>query len=163
MTTEPPVLWWARAAAVLTLILANPTATAAEPAALLQDFPRGQLVLETRGPRCLLIEVYIASSAKQRAQGLMFIESMPEFEGMYFGYGEPVGIAMWMKNTLLALDMLFIGEDMAINSVTRNTTPLSTDRIESQAAVIGVLELNAGFAERWGAEAGTRVFLELGH
>ncbi len=163
MTTKPPVLWWARAAAVLTLILANPTATAAEPAALLQDFPRGQLVLETRGPRCLLIEVYIASSAKQRAQGLMFIESMPEFEGMYFGYGEPVGIAMWMKNTLLALDMLFIGEDMAINSVTRNTTPLSTDRIESQAAVIGVLELNAGFAERWGAEAGTRVFLELGH
>ena len=163
MTTKPPVLWWARAAAVLTLILANPTATAAEPAALLQDFPRGQLVLETRGPRCLLIEVYIASSAKQRAQGLMFIESMPEFEGMYFGYGEPVGIAMWMKNTLLALDMLFIGEHMAIKSVTRNATPLSTDRIESQAAVIGVLELNAGFAERWGAEAGTRVFLELGH
>ena len=163
MTTKPPVLWWARAAAVLTLILANPTATAAEPAALLQDFPRGQLVLETRGPRCLLIEVYIASSAKQRAQGLMFIESMPEFEGMYFGYGEPVGIAMWMKNTLLALDMLFIGEDMAINSVTRNTTPLSMERIESQAAVTGVLELNAGLAERWGAEAGTRVFLELGH
>ena len=52
---------------------------------------------------------------------------------------------------------------LTINSVAKNTTPLSMERIESQAAVIGVLELNAGFAERWGAEAGTRVFLELGH
>lgn len=161
MAAKRLVRWWARAAAVLTLMLACAPATAAEPAALLHDFPRGQLVLETRGPRCLLIEIYIASSPQQRAQGLMYIESMPEFEGMYFGYREPVGIAMWMKNTLVALDMLFIAEDLTIARVAKNTTPLSTERIESQEAVIGVLELNAGFAQRWGAEAGTRVFLDL--
>lgn len=161
MATERSARWWAHAAALLTLILAGAPAIAAAPTALLHDFPRGQLVLETRGPRCLLIEIYIASSPQQRAQGLMFIESMPEFEGMYFGYGEPVGIAMWMKNTLIALDMLFIGEDLTIAGVAKNTTPLSTERIESQEAVIGVLELNAGFAQRWGAEAGTRVFIEL--
>lgn len=160
MATERPAHRWVRAAAVLTLMVACAPATAAEPAALLHDFPRGQLVLETRGPRCLLIEIYIAASPQQRAQGLMYIESMPEFEGMYFGYGEPVGIAMWMKNTLMALDMLFIAEDLAIASVAKNTTPLSTERIESQVAVIGVLELNAGFAERWGAETGTRVYLD---
>jgi uncharacterized membrane protein (UPF0127 family) len=150
-----------RAAALLASILGTLPAIAAEPAALLRDFPRGQLVLETRGPRCLLIETYIASSQEQRAQGLMFIESMAEFEGMYFGYGEPVGIAMWMKNTLLALDMLFIRQDLTIASIARNTTPMSTERIESQEAVIGVLELNAGFAQRWGATVGTRVYLDL--
>jgi uncharacterized membrane protein (UPF0127 family) len=150
-----------RAAALLASILGTLPAIAAEPAALLRDFPRGQLVLETRGPRCLLIETYIASSQEQRAQGLMFIESMAEFEGMYFGYGEPVGIAMWMKNTLLALDMLFIRQDLTIASIARNTIPMSTERIESQEAVIGVLELNAGFAQRWGAAVGTRVHLDL--
>jgi uncharacterized membrane protein (UPF0127 family) len=139
------------------LILNAAPAIGAEPAALLRDFPRGQLVLETRGPRCLLIEIHIAASPEQRAQGLMFIESMAEFEGMYFGYGEPVGIAMWMKNTPLALDMLFIRQDLSIASVAQNTTPMSTERIESKEAVIGVLELNAGFAQRWGADIGTRV------
>ena len=149
------------AAALLALILTISPAIGAEPAALLRDFPRGQLVLETSGPRCLLIEIYIASSQEQRAQGLMFIESMAEFEGMYFGYGEPVGIAMWMKNTPLALDMLFIRQDLRISSVASNTTPMSTERFESKEAVIGVLELNAGFARRWRAEAGTRVHLNI--
>ncbi|MEZ5562801.1 MAG: DUF192 domain-containing protein [Gammaproteobacteria bacterium] len=158
MTTRQPGHRPAGVAALLALILAGPLAMAAEPAALLRDFPRGQIVLETRGPRCLLIDIYVASSPEQRAQGLMFIESMAEFEGMYFGYDEPVGIAMWMKNTPLSLDMLFIREDLTIASIARNTTPLSTERIESQEAVIGVLELNAGFASRWGAETGTRVY-----
>ena len=149
------------AAALLALILTGHAASGAEPAALLQDFPRGQLVLETRGPRCLLIDIYIAASQEQRVQGLMFIESMAEFEGMYFGYGEPAGLVMWMKNTPLALDMLFIRQDLRISSVARDTTPMSTERIRSKEAVIGVLELNAGFAQRWGAEAGTRVYLDL--
>jgi uncharacterized membrane protein (UPF0127 family) len=160
MGTDQSRRWWqASAAALLALILAGPGAMAAEPAELLRDFSRGQLVLETRGPRCLLIEIHIAASPQQRSQGLMFIESMDEFEGMYFGYDEPVGIAMWMKNTPLALDMLFIRADRTIASIARNTVPLSTERIESQEAVIGVLELNAGFANRWGVEAGTRVYL----
>ncbi|MBM4221466.1 MAG: DUF192 domain-containing protein [Gammaproteobacteria bacterium] len=155
--------WPAGVAALLMLVLAGPAAMAAEPAGLLRDFPRGQLVLETRGPRCLLISIYIAASPQQRSQGLMFIESMAEFEGMYFGYEEPVGIAMWMKNTPLALDMLFIRKDRRIASIARNTTPLSTERIESQEAVTGVLELNAGFARRWGVEVGTRVYLDGGY
>jgi uncharacterized membrane protein (UPF0127 family) len=163
MKAERALNRWISALGSLVLIAAGIPVMAAEPSALLHDFPRGQLVLETRGPRCLLIEIYIASSPQQRAQGLMYIESMAEFEGMYFGYREPVGIAMWMKNTPLSLDMVFIREDLTIASIARRTTPLSTERIESQEAVIGVLELNAGFAERWGTEAGTRVYLELQH
>ena len=161
MTTDPSARWQYAVAVLLALSVIGTPLMAAEPANLLADFPRGQLVLETRGPRCLLIEIYIAATAGQRAQGLMFIESMPEVEGMYFGYTEPVGIAMWMKNTPLALDMLFIRQNLTIASIASNTVPMSTERIEAQEAVIGVLELNAGFARRWGADAGTRVHLVL--
>lgn len=146
----------ALAAAVL-LGLGSGRAPSLEPSHLVTGFPRSQAVLETAGPRCLLVNVYIASSAEQRIQGLMFVEALPEFEGMYFGYNSPVEISMWMKNTLLSLDMLFIREDRTVGRVARDTRPLSTERISSGGPVVGVLELNAGFARRWRVEPGTRL------
>ena len=144
-------------AAGVVLGLASGPAAALEPAHLVAGFPRGQLVLETAGPRCLLIDVYVASTAEQRAQGLMYVEVLPEFEGMYFGYNMPVEVIMWMKNTLLPLDMVFIAEDGTVGRVARDTQPLSLERISSGGPVAGVLELNAGFARRWRVEPGTRV------
>ena len=143
--------------ASVALALASGRAAALQPAHLVEGFPRGQLVLETAGPRCLLVDVYIASTAEQRAQGLMFVEVLPEFEGMYFGYNMPVEVIMWMKNTLLALDMVFVTEDGKVGRVARDTQPLSMERISSGDPVAGVLELNAGFARRWRVEPGTRV------
>ncbi len=130
-----------------------------EPAHLVTGFPRSQAVLVTTGPRCLRIDLYVASTEEQRAQGLMYVEVLPEFEGMYFGYGAPVEIAMWMKNTVLSLDMLFIREDGAVGQIARNTRPQSTDRITSNGPVVGVLELSAGFARRWRVEPGSRLLL----
>jgi len=145
--------------ATLLLGLAPGSAPGLQPSHLVTGFPRSKSVLETAGPRCLLIDVYIASNAEQRAQGLMFVESLPEFEGMYFGYNEPVEIAMWMKNTALPLDILFIREDGTVGRVAQNTKPYSTERITSSGPVVGVLELNAGFARRWRVEPGTRLLL----
>jgi uncharacterized membrane protein (UPF0127 family) len=145
-------------AAVL-LGLASGSAVSLQPSHLVTTFPRGQALLETAGPRCLLVDVYITTTAEQRAQGLMFVESLPEFEGMYFGYSSPVEIIMWMKNTLLSLDMLFILEDSTVGRVVRETQPRSTERISSGGPVVGVLELNAGFARRWRVEPGTRLLL----
>jgi uncharacterized membrane protein (UPF0127 family) len=144
-----PILFW---------LLSGPAA-GLEPAHLVAGFPRGQAVLETAGPRCLLLDVYFASSPSQRSQGLMFVESLGEFEGMYFGYDSPRELAMWMKNTVLSLDMLFIRPDGTLGHISRDTEPLSTTRISSGGAVVGVLELNAGFARRWRAEPGTRFWL----
>lgn len=127
-----------------------------EPAHLAAGFPRGQAVLETAGPRCLLIDVFIASTPAQRTQGLMYVESLGEFEGMYFGYNTPLELIMWMKNTVLPLDMLFVRPDGAVASIARDTEPFSTKRISSGEPVAGVLELNAGFARRWRVEPGTR-------
>lgn len=145
-------------AAVL-LGLASGPAVSLQPSHLVTALPRGQALIETAGPRCLLVDVYIATTAEQRAQGLMFVESLPEFEGMYFGYNSPVEIIMWMKNTLLSLDMLFIREDNTVGRVARDTQPLSTERISSGEPVVGVLELNAGFARHWRVEPGTRLLL----
>ena len=146
------------AAAVALWLLSGP-AVGLEPAHLVADFERGLVLLETQGPRCLLIDTYFASTARQRAQGLMFVESLGEFEGMYFGYASAVELNMWMKNTLVPLDMLFVREDGTVGRIARDTQPLSTDRIASGGAVVGVLELNAGFARRWRVTPGTGFWL----
>ena len=144
-------------AGAMLLGLAPARSPALEPAHLVAGFPRGQVVLETSGPRCLLIDLYIASTPRQRSQGLMFVESLGEFEGMYFGNDTPAVLVMWMKNTVLSLDMLFIRPDGAIGTIVRDTKPYSTARISSGDEAIGVLELNAGFARRWRVETGTRL------
>lgn len=151
---------WALACPILLWMLSGPAA-GLEPAHLVAGFPQGQAVLETGGPRCLLIDLFIASTPEQRAQGLMFVESLGEFEGMYFGYNSPVELVMWMKNTAVSLDMLFIRPDGAVGSIARDTQPFSTTRIGSGGPAIGVLELNAGFASRWRVSPGTRILLLL--
>ncbi len=156
MRTE--LLAAALASSILLGLLSGPAA-GLQPAHLVADFPRGLAVLETRGPRCLLIDVFFASTPLQRSQGLMFVESLGEFEGMYFGYDAPLELVMWMKNTVLPLDMLFIRPDGTVASIARDTEPFSTKRISSGGAVVGVLELNAGFARRWRVEPGTRLRL----
>ena len=131
----------------------------ATPPGLVAGFPTGQAVLETRGPRCLLLDVYFATTGEQRTQGLMFVESLPEFSGMYFGYSAPAELTMWMKNTLLSLDMVFVRVDGTVSLIVPDTPPRSTDLISSGGPVAGVLELNAGFARRWRVEPGTRLLL----
>lgn len=143
--------------AIVLLGLSPGPAASLQPSYLVTGFPRSQAVLETAGPRCLLLDLYVASTAEQRAQGLMYVEALPEFEGMYFGSSSPMEVIMWMKNTVLSLDMLFIREDSTIGHVVRDTQPLSTERISSSGPVVGVLELNAGFARRWHVESGTRL------
>lgn len=148
----------ALAGSILLWFLSGP-AVGLEPAHLVAGSPRGQGVLETSGPRCLLVDLFMASTPAQRTQGLMFVESLGEFEGMYFGYGTPRELVMWMKDTVLPLDMLFIRADGTVASIARDTEPFSTKRISSEGAVVGVLELNAGFARHWRVAPGTRFLL----
>jgi uncharacterized membrane protein (UPF0127 family) len=130
---------------------------AANPTRFLVDFRQSRAVIETSGNMCLLLSIYLAESSAQRAQGLMFIEQMDEMEGMLFTYPQPVGMTMWMKNTYIPLDMLFIRQDGSISNIAKNTTPLSTSRISSSEPVPMVLELNGGFTDRWLIQAGNRL------
>jgi hypothetical protein len=151
------LVWLIAVAGALLLGLAGPGARSAEPATLVAGFPRGQALLETSGPRCLLLDVYYATTMQQRAQGLMYVERMEEFEGMYFASGEPAELTMWMKNTILPLDMMFVSGNGTVTAIARDTQPYSTAHISSGGPVSGVLEVNGGFARRWQVTTGTRL------
>ncbi|WP_421781633.1 DUF192 domain-containing protein [Kiloniella litopenaei] len=98
--------------------------------------------------------IEIASSNEERSQGLMYRKSMAVNAGMLFVYEKPNNVTMWMKNTYIPLDMLFLNSEGRIVYIKENTTPHSTKTISSDQDVIGVLELNAGTAFRLGIKIG---------
>jgi uncharacterized membrane protein (UPF0127 family) len=138
------------------LFSGTPTESA-RPARLLEGFDRSRAIIETSRNICLLLELYLADTASQQSRGLMYVEQLDENEGMLFRHSRPFQINMWMKNTYIPLDMLFIRSDGSIANIATNTTPLSTDRISSSEPVPAVLEMNAGFAQRWRVESGDRL------
>lgn len=114
------------------------------------------LVVETRnGPVSFTVE--IADTDAERAVGLMNRESMPDDHGMLFDFGATRDIYMWMKNTILPLDMIFITQDGVIAGIAADTVPFSEAVIASPGPVAYVLEINAGTSERRGIAAGDKV------
>lgn len=103
------------------------------------------------------IQAYVARTARQRARGLMYVSFLPADQGMLFLYPRPQPVRMWMKNTLIPLDMLFIDAAGRIIGIARETEPLSTAVIASPGPVAAVLELNAGSAAAWRLAPGDRV------
>jgi uncharacterized membrane protein (UPF0127 family) len=101
--------------------------------------------------------VELAISADQRAQGLMNRREMADDHGMLFDFGLSRRAAMWMKNTYLPLDMLFIRKDGTIARIAADTEPQSEAIIDSREPVHFVLELNAGASSRLGIAAGDKV------
>lgn len=119
-------------------------------------FGRGEVVIETRdGARRFTVE--IARTTDQRQRGLMYRTELARDGGMLFVFDQPGEVRMWMKNTLIPLDMLFIEEGGRIRRIARRTTPLSEKTIASGGPVSAVLELAAGTAERLGIAPGDRV------
>lgn len=122
----------------------------------LDSFQRSTLVIESRGGRHEF-EVWIADSPPRRARGLMFVERLETGTGMLFLYGQPQPISMWMKNTLIPLDMLFVASDGRITRVARDTKPRTLGTISSLGLVTAVIEIGGGEARRLGIEPGDRV------
>jgi uncharacterized membrane protein (UPF0127 family) len=116
-----------------------------------------QLSISTQGGQRQSFRVEVARNDADRAQGLMFRRAMPADQGMLFDFGRVEPVSMWMQNTYLPLDMLFIRSDGTIARIAANTEPLSTRTIPSGEPVLAVLELNAGTAAKLGIKAGDRV------
>jgi uncharacterized membrane protein (UPF0127 family) len=132
-------------------LLLAPVAIAAEKAALVLNSESGQH----------RFEVEIAATDETRRVGLMFRRSLGEQEGMLFLYEPPQLISMWMQNTYIPLDMIFIDADNRVHRIVERTEPFSTDVIESGGVVKGVLEVNAGTAARIGLKPGDRVSYDV--
>lgn len=103
------------------------------------------------------IEVEIAETPEQSAIGLMFRTDLPEGQGMLFPSAAPREAAMWMRNTFIPLDMVFIRADGIVHRIEAMTEPLSERIIESKGPVLAVLELKGGAAARLGLKPGDKV------
>jgi uncharacterized membrane protein (UPF0127 family) len=99
---------------------------------------------------------FVATDA-DRAKGLMFRRELPEGRGMLFDFEREQDVSMWMENTYISLDMIFINADGRIRRIAENTTPLSRQIIPSGGPVRGVLEVIAGTARKFGIKPGDRV------
>lgn len=145
-------------AVVLVVLMMNQLTEAAPPPGIepLSAFGRSPLTIETRGGT-KRFEVWLADSPARRAQGLMFVERLSPGTGMLFVYGPPRTVSMWMKNTLIPLDMLFIAQDGRVTRIARNTKPQSLATISSMGSVTGVLEIGGGESKRLGIETGDRI------
>ena len=103
------------------------------------------------------IDAEIADEPAEHSQGLMFRTEMGPGQGMLFNFGETRPVTMWMKNTPLSLDMVFIRPDGTVATVAERTEPFSLKHIPSGEPVSHVLELRGGVARMIGLKAGDRV------
>jgi uncharacterized membrane protein (UPF0127 family) len=101
--------------------------------------------------------VDLAVTEDERQRGLMFRKSLPDSYGMLFDFKQDQEVSMWMHNTYVSLDMIFIEADGRIHRIAEKTKTLSDAIISSQGPVRAVLEVAAGTAQRYGIQAGDRV------
>lgn len=101
--------------------------------------------------------VELAVTGEEQAQGLMHRYSMGADEGMLFPNDPPQMRSFWMKNTVIPLDIIFVGPDRRIINIAADTVPYSEDSVASAAPAIAVLELNGGRSAELGIEPGDLV------
>lgn len=114
--------------------------------------------VDIRGPwGSAAFSVEIADDPEERARGLMFRETLPASAGMLFVYPRPGPVAFWMENTLIPLDMIFLGPRGRVLKVHENATPLDRTPIDGGDGVLAVLEINGGLAARLGIGPGSEL------
>ena len=144
----------ALAAAALPLAL---WAQVPDPTGPQPDLPKEQLVIVGRGGVEHPFAVEMATSPQQQTVGEMFRPSVPADGGMLFDWGFPKSSQMWMRNTLVPLDMVFINPDGTIRSIAEDTTPRSLAVIDSRGPVRAVLELAGGTTAKLDIRVGDKV------
>jgi uncharacterized membrane protein (UPF0127 family) len=141
--------------AALLFLLAGMFALPSPPAGASMRVER--LWLVTSAGKETPIDAEIAEEPEEKRLGLMFRTELADGRGMLFPYEEPHELTMWMHNTYIPLDMVFIRADGVIHRIEARTEPLSDRIIASEGPVLAVLELPGGAAERLGLKPGDRV------
>ena len=149
---------WLSVALVGALIALSADAAAAGSAT---GFQRAPLFIDTAQGETYRFEVEVARTSVQRSHGLMFRTELADGDGMLFVWDRDKVVGMWMKNTPLSLDMLFIDRDGRIAHIAADTTPYSLKVISSRSTVRAALELLGGSAARLGIAPGDVVRSEV--
>jgi uncharacterized membrane protein (UPF0127 family) len=145
-------------AVLLALLALAAPALGQEVQAGLDQLPRERIVLETRERGRHNYRAWRAETQEARARGLMYVSELADDQAMIFVYDEPQVVSMWMKNTYLPLDMLFVDARGCIVSIAEHTRPLSTASIGSGSPVTLVVEIRGGGAAARSAKVGDRVW-----
>jgi uncharacterized protein len=145
--------------ALLALVAAGAVLGQSAPLEDLSEFPKAQLTIQHRGPPAAThrFEVWVANSAERQEQGLMFVRDLSQGHGMIFPEEPPRTMNMWMKNTYIELDMVFISASGRISKIIPRAHPLSENTLSSGDPVAAVLEIGGGEAARLGLSVGDAI------
>jgi uncharacterized membrane protein (UPF0127 family) len=147
----------AAVAAALLIAAANvalPQGAAPEP---LSAFPQSLLAIRTASGNVVNFKIWDADTQKREEQGMMFVREMDEHTGMLFMFPENRPVTMWMKNTYVSLDLVFLNAHGKIDYIAANATPRSEKKIGPPTPEFAVLELKGGACERFGIKVGDKV------
>jgi uncharacterized membrane protein (UPF0127 family) len=133
------------------------TAQSPEPTGPQPELPKEKLIIVTRDGVSHPFEVEMALTLAQQTVGEMFRPNVAPDAGMLFDWGYPRASQMWMRNTLVSLDMVFINEDGTVRSIAENTVPRSLAVIDSHGPVRATLELAAGTTAKLNIRVGDKV------
>ena len=137
--------------------LARAQETPPEPTAAQPRLPTAKLAITGHGGARHDFTVELAVTDAQQQTGEMFRTHVPENEGMLFDWHTPRDVPMWMKNTLVPLDMIFIGSDGVISHIAENAVPQSLAVIPSGGPVRATLEVAGGLTAKLDIRVGDRV------
>jgi hypothetical protein len=144
---------------VLAVALVSAGSAQSGPLEDLSNFPRTSLEIlhgkSKKDPR--QFQVWIADNPARQEQGLMFVRDLPAGQGMIFPQKKPRKMTMWMKNTYVELDIVFIGEKGAIDKIIEHAKPLDLTTLSSDKDVTAVLELKGGVSADLGLKVGDHV------
>jgi uncharacterized protein len=143
--------------ALVALLPFSAWAQSPEPTGPQPELPKEKLVIVSHNGTEHIFNVEMAITEEQQTVGEMFRKNVPPDGGMLFDWGFPRSSQMWMRNTLVSLDMVFINADGTIRSIAENATPRSLAVIDSRGPVRATLELDAGTTARLGIRVGDLV------
>jgi uncharacterized membrane protein (UPF0127 family) len=156
--TKPPAALAAVMSLGASLLLAAGVAraqgTAPEP---LSAFPQSLLAIKTSSGHVVNFKIWQADTPQREEQGLMFIRELDVHSGMLFMFPGNSRVSMWMKNTYIPLDMLFLNARGQVDYIAANATPRSETIIGPPAPEFAVLELKGGACDQFGIKVGDRV------
>jgi uncharacterized membrane protein (UPF0127 family) len=141
------------------LLLAMPQKTEKNSTPMAPMFKKqGELTLNGKdGKSSITIDIEIADDDSKREVGMMGRPTMEDKQGMLFVFQEEYRASFWMKNTILPLDMLFINKEGTVITIHKNTTPFSEQTYSASGMTLFVLEVNAGFTDKYGVKEGDRM------
>lgn len=117
----------------------------------------GEVVFWKGDKKVVKVDVEIAGTEHERAQGLMYRPSMPDSVGMLFIFEWEAPQAFWMKNTSIPLDIVYVNSQKEIVSIIKNATPYSEESLPSERDAQYVVEVVAGFTDRFQIQVGDKI------